>query len=127
MSQRQRILLVDDDAFVREVTREMLEAIDFDVIDTDGGAAALELLATDRDFDALVVDFAMPGMNGGELARRIVAQGVTLPIVFVTGYAEGDGMAEVNGRPLVRKPFSLDQLAAALREALGPVSAALDG
>lgn len=127
MSQRQRILLVDDDAFVREVTREMLEAIDFDVIDTDGGAAALEVLATDRDFDALVVDFAMPGMNGGELARRIVAQGVTLPIVFVTGYAEGDGMAEVNGRPLVQKPFSLDQLAAALREALGPVSAALDG
>ena len=66
-----RILLVDDDASVRLSTGRMLEELGHDVVEAAGGAAALAVLAHDRRFDLLVIDFAMPLMNGGQLAAEV--------------------------------------------------------
>jgi nitrogen-specific signal transduction histidine kinase len=67
-----RILLVDDDQAVRSLTEEMLIEAGHKVICTGNGTAALEVLATATAFDLLMVDFAMPVMNGAELAVPLV-------------------------------------------------------
>ena len=67
-----RVLLVDDDSRVREVTRGDAGEMGCDVTEFDSGAAALAVLDQDnQSFDLAVFDFAMPGMNGGELARQV--------------------------------------------------------
>ena len=62
----------------------------------------------------MLVDFAMPGMNGAELAREVRARFPGLPIVFVTGFAETDQIEGACGAevPVLRKPFGIDDLAA---------------
>jgi CheY-like chemotaxis protein len=66
------------------------------------------------------MDFAMPGMNGAEVARTIREQQPGLPIMFVTGYAESEQLEAALGAdvPVLRKPFSVAQLAAAVEEQL---------
>jgi CheY-like chemotaxis protein len=62
----------------------------------------------------MLVDFAMPGMNGAELAYAARQLHPALPIVFVTGFAETDQLegALGPGAPVLRKPFGMDELAA---------------
>ncbi|MEK1943739.1 MAG: response regulator [Pseudomonas sp.] len=102
------ILLVDDDPSVRDVTAQMLQRLGFHVTEADSGARALQLLAT-LDVDLLLADFAMPGMNGGELARVVAVQQPRLPIVFISGYAELDSVG-LGDSPVIQKPFSEEQL-----------------
>ncbi len=110
------VLLVDDDAGARASARDMLIELGHNVTEAQGGEQALELLRT-RQFDLLVADFAMPGMNGAELADAATRLMPDLPIVFVTGYA-GDDMLRswiARGCRIVEKPFSLEKIAAVLR------------
>ncbi len=111
------ILLVDDDHSVREVTAQMLDRLGFRVIEADRGARALEILANGTRVDLLLADFAMPGMNGGELARTVRARHVGLPVVFISGYAEL-GELGLDGAVIVQKPFREEQLASKLLHAL---------
>jgi PAS domain S-box-containing protein len=113
--QRHTILLVDDDASVREVTALMLESLGYQVVEADSGSAALKRL--DSSVDLLLADFAMPGMNGAELAGVARQSYPGLPIVFVTGYAELEGLSHSNA-VVVQKPYRGDELAEKLREAL---------
>nr|WP_294508140.1 ATP-binding protein [uncultured Rhodopila sp.] len=114
-----RVLLVDDDPDVREVTACMLEDLGYHVTPAASGAAALELLARGAEFDLHLFDFAMPGMNGVELARQAEARRPDVPTVFITGYADTKALDHIGGRPVVLKPFRPDKLAATLREAIG--------
>jgi two-component system NtrC family sensor kinase len=116
-----RILLVDDDETVRMTTRGMLEDMALEVVEAASGAAALALLATDRGFDLLVIDFAMPGMNGNQCATHIRALWPDAPLLFVTGYAEDDGLRHwlELGVPTLRKPFTLQELGAAITGSIG--------
>jgi signal transduction histidine kinase/ActR/RegA family two-component response regulator len=120
-----RILLVDDDETVRMTTRGMLEDMALQVVEAAGGAEALALLATDRAFDLLVIDFAMPGMNGSQCAGQIRALWPEAPLLFVTGYVENDGLRSwVDlGVPTLRKPFTQADLAIALSNAIGKAPA----
>ena len=68
-----RVLLVDDDSDVRDVTACMLEDLGYHVTPAASGAAALDLLDGGAVFDLHLFDFAMPGMNGVELAQRAEA------------------------------------------------------
>jgi PAS domain S-box-containing protein len=113
-----RVLLVDDDTAVREVTACMLEGFGYHVTQAAGGAAALDLLDGGAAFDLHLFDFAMPGMNGVELARQAEARRPDVPTVFVTGYADTKALDSIGGRPVVQKPFRADALAVALRKAL---------
>jgi CheY-like chemotaxis protein len=61
----------------------------------------------------LLADFAMPGMNGGELARAVLSRYPELPVVFITGYAEL-GELGMGSTPIIQKPFREEQLASKL-------------
>ena len=113
-----KVLVVDDDSAVREVTAAILHDLGYGVVEAGSGGAALDVLDRESQIDLLLVDFAMPGMNGAEVAREVQARRPGLPIVFVTGYADTESLAEAGGRGIVRKPFVQADLAAKLRSVL---------
>ena len=79
----------------------------------------LASLAGGHNFDLVVVDFAMPGMDGIEVAKKLRAARPSLPIVMMTGYADAvRWSAPPMELHLLEKPFRLDQLASALRAVL---------
>ncbi|MCW8087787.1 PAS domain S-box protein [Sabulicella glaciei] len=113
------ILVVDDDPEMRGMLAEQLAALGHAVrVAADGptGLAALE----EGVPDLVMLDFAMPGMNGAEVARRIRASRPDLPILFATGFADTAAIeaAAGPGVPVLRKPFRLAELQMALAEAL---------
>jgi signal transduction histidine kinase/ActR/RegA family two-component response regulator len=117
------ILLVDDDNAVREVTRAMLHDLGYQVLEAGSGGAALDLLVREPNVALLVVDFAMPGMNGAELARQVQAKWPALPILFVTGFADRTALAHVDEGHIIRKPLAEDELANKVRLALADPTA----
>jgi PAS domain S-box-containing protein len=121
---RRRLMIVDDDADVRAFLAEALSNLGHDVQEADSGAAALALLEK-RAPDLLLVDFAMPGLNGAEVAQAARKRYPGLPIVFVTGYAESSQLEAAVGAdvPVLRKPFSLDELALAIAGKEGAAAA----
>jgi PAS domain S-box-containing protein len=114
------ILLVDDDPQVRHVTASLLEAYGYQVIEAGGGESALSSLQA--SVDLLLTDFAMPGMNGAELARRVRQQYPALPVLFITGYADLR-ILDAEDQFVVHKPFRDDELAVKLHRALSPGAA----
>jgi signal transduction histidine kinase len=115
-----RILLVDDDASVRLATRTILEEQGHAVVEASSGAECLTVLGRERRFDLLVIDFAMPLMNGGQLATEVRQLWPDAPILFVTGYVENDALRPWSelGYVTVQKPFSAGGLAAAVERAM---------
>jgi CheY-like chemotaxis protein len=109
------ILLVDDDNAVREVTRAMLHELGYAVLEAGSGGAALDVLSREPKIDLMIVDFAMPGMNGAEVARQVQAKRPSLPILFVTGFSDRSGMAGVDEAYVLAKPFVYDELASKVR------------
>ncbi|HRD29038.1 MAG TPA: response regulator, partial [Caulobacter sp.] len=83
------------------------------------GPTGLRLLS-DEPVDLLIVDYAMPVMTGAEVARSALALQPTLPILFVSGYAETEALESAVARPiqLLRKPFDSQTLGQAVRAAL---------
>lgn len=104
------VLLVDDDNGVREVTSIMLEDLGLKVLQAASGQEALEIIRADTPIDILLTDFAMPGMNGAELAQAVRERLPTLPVVFVTGYAELDAF-DLDNAQVLQKPFRERELA----------------
>jgi PAS domain S-box-containing protein len=98
------VLVVDDDPPVREITATMLRTMGAIVVETGSGGSALEALGQGQ-FDLLVVDFAMPGMNGAELAAICAKKWPQLPILFATGYADLSALSSVGEERIVQKPF----------------------
>ncbi len=118
------ILVVDDDAAVRSTVAELLIGLGYGVHVAEGGAEALELLRADPAIDVLLTDVAMPVMNGLVLAREALRMRPSLPVVFMSGYANpyevaGEAAGERTLEHLVHKPFRNSQLAAQLDAALG--------
>ena len=110
---RKRVLLVDDDALVRQAVARALEP-HHEVTSVDGGAAALATLAT-RSFDAILCDVMMPGMSGRELFERIAAAypGLEQRVVFITGgtfTADLDAFLTRSGNRRLTKPFGIAEL-----------------
>ncbi|HZZ31749.1 MAG TPA: response regulator [Phenylobacterium sp.] len=121
------VLVVDDEAAVRTLACEALELLGYHVLEADSAAKALDMLDAVCP-DLMLFDYAMPLMNGAELARvaRLRCPGV--PIVFASGYADTEQVeAAVGGEAtILRKPFNMDALARTvanlLRGAGGPGS-----
>jgi signal transduction histidine kinase/CheY-like chemotaxis protein len=112
------ILLADDDNDVREVTRAMLGELGYRVLEAGSGGGALDVLARESTIDLLILDFAMPGMNGAEVARLVRSKHPGLPILFVTGFADRAALGGVDDAFIVSKPFLIDDLGAKVRLAL---------
>jgi two-component system response regulator PrrA len=110
------VLIVDDDAGIRSALRRGLELAEFDVRDVATGEAALAAIA-DRQPAIVVLDVAMPGIDGVEVVRRIRSDGLTLPVCMLSARDEVDdrvaGLA-AGADDYVVKPFSVGELAARL-------------
>ena len=112
------ILVVDDDKLVRRFMAESLRSLGYEVIDAAEGAEALAALDR-RRFDLLLADFAMPGMNGAEVARAAQLKQPELPVLIVSGYADSAAVEAVLGTAKqLRKPFDMAELGAAVAEIL---------
>ena len=113
-----RILLVDDDDAVREVTGSRLRALGFEVAEAASGEAALAALERGDGLALLLLDLAMPGMNGAEVAHRARARQPTLPLLFLTGHPDQAALREFGDAMILQKPVDDAQLASRLRAAL---------
>jgi PAS domain S-box-containing protein len=113
-----RVLLVDDEAPVREVIAQALRDLGHQVVEAGSGGAALEIMEHDASLNVALLDFAMPGMNGAELARRIRVRFPEMRVLFVTGYAETDALADVADELIVKKPLRHADLSRKLLAAL---------
>ncbi|MEO8114437.1 MAG: response regulator, partial [Phenylobacterium sp.] len=109
------LLVVDDDPGVRQLAQDTLEMLGYRVSTADGGPAALAMLEQVRP-DLMLIDFAMPGMNGAEVAALARRRWPELPIVFASGYADtGAVEAALGGQGVIlAKPFDMDALARAI-------------
>jgi signal transduction histidine kinase/CheY-like chemotaxis protein len=112
------ILLVDDDNAVREVTASILRDFGYVVIEVGSGGGALDLLDRNAQIELVILDFAMPGMNGMEVARQVRAKVPSRPVVFVTGYADASALEDIDDTQIVRKPFIGNELADKVQIAL---------
>jgi signal transduction histidine kinase/CheY-like chemotaxis protein len=112
------ILLVDDDSAVREVTASILRDLGHVVIEVGSGGGALDLLDRNTHIDLVILDFAMPGMNGVEVARQVRTKIPSLSVVFVTGYADTSALGDIDDAQIVRKPFIGNELADKVQFAL---------
>jgi CheY-like chemotaxis protein len=120
----EKVLVVDDDADVREFLVKFLSDIGYRVGEAAGGEDALRAV---RDFapDLVIMDFAMPGLNGAEVAVALRKTCAGIPILFISGFADSEVLERAVGTaPLLRKPFRPTQLAAAVRAALSVQPAA---
>jgi signal transduction histidine kinase len=105
-----RVLMVDDDVLIAMSSVDMLEDLGHVVTDAYSGAAALALLEAGHEFDLMITDFSMPGMNGAELGRAARKIRPELPILVASGYAELPSGSEID-LPRLGKPYSQSQLA----------------
>jgi signal transduction histidine kinase/CheY-like chemotaxis protein len=113
------ILVIDDDRDVRAFLSAALEGIGHRVLLANDGPEGLARIQASKP-DLVLLDYAMPLMHGAEVARAARSAHPELPIVFVTGYAETDQLEAALGRdaPVLRKPFTVAQLAAVLDQHL---------
>ena len=105
------ILVVDDDSSVREVIASILEDdLGHIVLRVGSGGAALDLLDRKPNIDLILLDIAMPGMNGAEVAHQVQLKYPSIPILFMTGYIDKAVLADIREDTIVKKPFIGDEL-----------------
>ncbi|MCJ2064887.1 response regulator [Methylobacterium sp. J-088] len=105
---RPTLLVVDDDAEVREVTVTRLSEAGHEVREAASGLQALASLEADPCVDLVVLDFAMPGMNGAEAALEIRKRWPAMPVLFVTGFADTTALTQAGAHgadAVVLKPY----------------------
>ncbi len=114
------VLLVEDEAGVRELVAERLRELGYRVLEAADGPAALRLLRSGARVDVLVTDVGLPGgLNGRQVADVARERRPDLPVLFITGYAAvtlAHGAALDPGMEMMTKPFALDALATRIRD-----------
>jgi CheY-like chemotaxis protein len=116
------VLVVEDEESVRSLACRVLRAKGYRVIEAGSADVALALLRTDAGpIDLLLTDVVMPGISGPALAQRLVRRYPRLRVLYMSGYAEEAierrGTLPAGGE-LLEKPFTADQLARRVREAV---------
>ena len=125
---RQRIVLVEDEAGVRDLMAMILRRAGLDVVDFATSAAALAFARNDPfGFSVLVTDVVMPGLNGPELAREITALRGSLGVLYISGYPGRDLLDYgIRADQLLRKPFASADLVARIRGLLQVGASAME-
>ena len=119
------VLLVEDDASVREIVTRMLENLGYRVLAADGGEAALGLAADWRSkIDLLLTDLSMPGLSGRETAEAVRDLAPAAKVLYMSGYTDDlviRGGTSEPGSTFIQKPFGSSDLARRVREVLDPL------
>ncbi len=120
----ERILLVEDDDALRRLSRKFLLHEGYKVKSAGTAEEAMEIVEkTDEEFDMLLTDIVLPGINGFLLAEKLIENGFKGRILYMTGYAD-DNIHKMNvkkgDRNLLEKPFSLYIMSHRVREILDP-------
>jgi signal transduction histidine kinase/ActR/RegA family two-component response regulator len=119
--ERRKVLVVEDDDRVRAFTEEALRDLGYDVVSVESAADALARAAQEPDLALLLTDVVMPDINGRELADQVLKLRPGLPVLYMTGFTRNavvhNGMLDP-GVNFMAKPFTVDQLAAKVKEAL---------
>lgn len=119
----ERILVVDDDSLSRKLLRRAVETQGYEVIDAGTGAEALEALAGDQSFDAVLLDVVMPELDGYETLERIKAdESIShLPVIMISGVEDLESVVrciEMGATDYLPKPFDAAILSARLKSSL---------
>ncbi len=109
------VLLCDDDEDIRRPLIDYLQSMGYIVHEASGANAALRILETRDDVDLLIIDYAMPGMNGLETIRQARLRRPDLRSLMITGHAAIPGSFDT---PVLHKPFTLDELGQRIVELL---------
>jgi signal transduction histidine kinase len=116
--QSETILVVDDDHDVRAIMTTFLSEIGYVVHEAENGDTALAMQKAVNP-QLMIIDFAMPGTNGADVVKAARAAQPSLPILFVSGYADSAALeAAMGSAPFLRKPFRPAELASAVRAAI---------
>ena len=119
------VLLVEDDVEVASLVEQMLRGIGYEVVHAASASAALGALANGRNVDLIFSDVMMPGgTNGIQLASEVRKRRPDLPILLTSGFTEAvSGQAQAMGIPVLRKPYGVNDLRAAIEHQLSTSSA----
>jgi CheY-like chemotaxis protein len=122
------ILIIDDDEAVRSATKIALEVNGLEVVAVADGKAGINAIK-DRQFDAVIVDLFMPGMNGLETTKAIRKLSPLVPVIAVSGFMFGgkcpempnfqEMAAEAGALSTLYKPFRPKELLQAVQKAIG--------
>ncbi|MFN0155780.1 MAG: response regulator transcription factor [Gaiella sp.] len=116
-----KVLVVDDDAAVRESMRRALQLEGYETVTAADGLSALELAGAEQQPDAVILDVMMPALDGLEACRRLRRSGNHVPVLMLTARDEvADRVAglDAGADDYVVKPFALEELLARLRALL---------
>jgi DNA-binding NtrC family response regulator len=120
MTDRKRLLIVDDELLIRDLLYDYFAGLDFEIAVADSGRRALALVAEGR-FDTVILDLKMPDMDGLQLAEELREVNADLPIIMITGYPSVDSAIEALRRRFddyFIKPVNLAHLRRAVEGAL---------
>ena len=118
------ILVVDDDDDVRATICHALQVLAYESREAEDGPTALAMIDKCQP-NVVILDYAMPGMNGGQVAARIQESRSGLPVIFASGHVDEPELRRIIGTdaPILHKPFRINELAELIDRALkGQVS-----
>jgi excisionase family DNA binding protein len=121
LHERARVLVVDDELPVRELLNKTLTMSNYDVDTAADGSAALERLR-DSEYDLLITDLKMPGLDGLSVIREVRRERPEIPVIIITSYStEANAIEAINlgVAGYITKPFRLPRILAAAARALG--------
>ena len=112
---------------MREVTAGILHDLGYGVVEAGSGGAALDVFDRNPAVDLVLLDFAMPGMNGAEVARELRARRPDVSILFASGYADIQTFGEeLSEDRLLKKPYRIADVAARIAAILSAHRASAD-
>jgi len=118
----ERILFVDDEPAVLEMTRQVLQRLGYDVVAAAGGSEALKAFTREpQRFDLIITDQTMPDLTGIEIAKKMLKMRKDMPIILITGYSETlskERALAAGIREFLMKPLSKETLAGTVRRVL---------
>jgi signal transduction histidine kinase len=124
-ARHRKVLVIEDDAEVRRAIVESLTMLGYVVTEAADGASGLQALSAGTH-DLLIVDYAMPGLNGAEVIARARELVGDIPVILATGYADMAQVGRVLGtQSILVKPFDISTLASAVIKALPENATAL--